>query len=289
VASLKMAIRRFKPTTPTRRWTSVSEFEEITREKPEKSLTSVLKKKAGRNVYGRITVRQRGGGHRRRYRIIDFKRDKYDVKGKVLSIEYDPNRSARIALVSYSDGEKRYIVAPLGLKVGDEIVAGENVEIRTGNSLPLRNIPLGTSIFNVELRKGSGAKLARSAGTSVELMAKEGKFAHLKLPSGEVRLVDLDCWATIGCASNVDHNKISLGKAGRSRWLGIRPTVRGVAKNPIDHPLGGGEGKSSGGRHPVTPWGKSTKGLKTRKKKKYSDKYIIKRRVSKKMAKAEKR
>ncbi|MCD6094116.1 MAG: 50S ribosomal protein L2 [Candidatus Omnitrophica bacterium] len=284
-----MAIRRFKPTTPTRRWTSVSEFEEITREKPEKSLTSVLKKKAGRNVYGRITVRQRGGGHRRRYRIIDFKRDKYDVKGKVLSIEYDPNRSARIALVSYSDGEKRYIVAPLGLKVGDEIVAGENVEIRTGNSLPLRNIPLGTSIFNVELRKGSGAKLARSAGTSVELMAKEGKFAHLKLPSGEVRLVDLDCWATIGCASNVDHNKISLGKAGRSRWLGIRPTVRGVAKNPIDHPLGGGEGKSSGGRHPVTPWGKSTKGLKTRKKKKYSDKYIIKRRVSKKMAKAEKR
>lgn len=289
MASLKMAIRRFKPTTPTRRWTSVSEFEEITREKPEKSLTSVLKKKAGRNVYGRITVRQRGGGHRRRYRIIDFKRDKYDVKGKVLSIEYDPNRSARIALVSYSDGEKRYIVAPLGLKVGDEIVAGENVEIRTGNSLPLRNIPLGTSIFNVELRKGSGAKLARSAGTSVELMAKEGKFAHLKLPSGEVRLVDLDCWATIGCASNVDHNKISLGKAGRSRWLGIRPTVRGVAKNPIDHPLGGGEGKSSGGRHPVTPWGKSTKGLKTRKKKKYSDKYIIKRRVSKKMAKAEKR
>lgn len=284
-----MAIRRFKPTTPTRRWASVSEFEEITREKPEKSLTFVLKKKAGRNVYGRITVRQRGGGHRRRYRIIDFKRDKYNVKGKVLSIEYDPNRSARIALVSYSDGEKRYIVAPLGLKAGDEIVAGENAEIKTGNSLPLRNIPLGTSIFNVELRKGSGAKLARSAGTSVELMAKEGKFAHLKLPSGEVRLVDLDCCATIGCASNVDHNKISLGKAGRSRWLGIRSTVRGVAKNPIDHPLGGGEGKSSGGRHPVTPWGKSTKGLKTRKKKKYSDKYIIKRRVSKKMAKAEKR
>lgn len=284
-----MGIRKFKPTTPARRWANVSRFEEITRQKPEKSLTAALKRKAGRNVHGRITVHQRGGGGRRKYRIIDFKRDKYNIKGKVFSIEYDPNRSARIALISYSDGEKRYIVAPLGLKVGDEIVAGENVEIKTGNSLPLRDIPLGTSIFNVELRKGGGAKLARSAGTSVELMAKEGKFAHIKLPSGELRLVSLDCYATIGCASNVDHNKISLGKAGRSRWLGIRPTVRGVAKNPVDHPLGGGEGKSSGGRHPVSRWGKSSKGLKTRKKKKYSDKYIIKRKVSKKMAKAGKR
>lgn len=284
-----MGVRKFKPTTSARRWGSVSSFEEITKQKPEKSQTSVLKKRAGRNVYGRITVRQRGGGHKRKYRIIDFKMDKHNIKSKVLSIEYDPNRSARIALLEYSDEEKRYIIAPLGLKVGEEIVAGENVEVKTGNRLLLRNIPLGTAVSNIELRKGGGAKLARGAGTSAQLRAKEGEFAHLRLPSGEVRLVNLDCFATIGCVSNKDHNKVFLGKAGRSRWLGIRPTVRGVAKNPVDHPLGGGEGKSSGGRHPTTPWGKPTKGFKTRKKKKYSDKYIIKKRVSKKMAKAGKK
>ncbi|RKY38330.1 MAG: 50S ribosomal protein L2 [Candidatus Omnitrophota bacterium] len=284
-----MGVKRFKPITSTRRWGSVSTFEEISRDEPEKSLTCALKKKAGRNIHGRITVHQRGGGHKRRYRLIDFKRDKHNIKGKVISIEYDPNRSARIALIGYEDGEKRYIIAPVGLKVGDEIMNGDKAEVKIGNSLPLRNIPLGTPIFNVELKPGGGGKIARSAGTSVQLMAKEGEFAHLKLPSGEVRLVKLDCYATIGSVSNPEHNKISLGKAGRSRWLGIRPTVRGVAKNPIDHPLGGGEGKSSGGRHPVTPWGKPTKGLKTRKKRKYSDKYILKRRVSKKMAKQEKR
>ena len=284
-----MAVKNFKPTTAGRRWGSVSDFEEISKSKPEKSLTSILKRKAGRNNRGRITVRQRGGGHKRKYRIIDFKRDKYDIEGKVLSIEYDPNRSSRIALLFYSDGEKRYIIAPLNLKVGDKVISGVKAEIKTGNRLPMRDIPLGASIFNIELKKGGGAKLARSAGVSVQLMAKEGKFAHIKLPSNEVRLINLDCCATIGCVSNADHNKISLGKAGRKRWLGVRPTVRGVAKNPVDHPLGGGEGKSSGGRHPVSPWGQSSKGLKTRKKKKQSDKYIIKKRVSKRIAKAKKK
>ena len=280
-----MGVRKFKPTTPTRRFGSVSTFETITTTKPEKSLTRRLKKSAGRNVAGRITIRHRGGGHSRRYRIIDFKRDKYDVPAKVLSIEYDPNRSARIALVEYSDGEKRYIIAPSGLEVGAEIISGSKGEIKTGNSLPIRNIPPGIPIYNVELKRGQGGVLARSAGNYALIVAKEGESAHLKLPSGEIRLVGLDCFATIGQTSNADHDSISLGKAGRSRWLGRRPSVRGVAMNPVDHPLGGGEGKSSGGRHPVTPWGKSTKGLKTRKRKKYSNRFIVKKREKKRKGK----
>jgi len=280
-----MGIRKFKPTTPTRRFGSVSTFEGITTTKPQKALTRRLKKTAGRNSAGRITIRHRGGGHSRRYRIIDFKRDKYDVPAKVLSIEYDPNRSARIALVEYSDGEKRYIVAPSGLEVGAEIISGSKGEIKTGNSLPIRNIPPGTPIYNVELKRGQGGVVARSAGNYALIVAKEGESAHLKLPSGEVRLVGLDCFATIGQTSNPDHDSISLGKAGRSRWLGRRPSTRGVAMNPVDHPHGGGEGKASGGRHPVTPWGKSTKGLKTRKRKKYSNRFIVKRREKKKKGK----
>ena len=276
-----MGIVKKKPTTPSQRWTTVSSFEEITTKTPHKPLTRALRKKGGRNSNGRVTVRHRGGGHRRRLRIIDFKRDKRDIQAQVITIEYDPNRSARIALVEYQDKEKRYIVAPVGLVVGSTIIAGETADIRIGNALPLRNIPHGTQIHNIELTKGKGAQAVRSAGASAQIMAKEGKYAHVKMPSSEIRLIDQDCYATIGQIGNVDHENISLGKAGRSRWLGRRPKVRGVAMNPVDHPHGGGEGKSSGGRHPSTPWGKPTKGYKTRKKSKRTNKFIVKRRNAK--------
>jgi large subunit ribosomal protein L2 len=271
-----MGIRKYKPTTPGRRGASVSTFEEITRDRPEKSLLAKGRKRAGRNVYGRITARHQGGGHKRRYRIIDFRRNKDGVPARVAHIEYDPNRSARIALLHYADGEKRYILAPQGVSVGDVLMSGEGADIRPGNALPLRNIPVGTTVHAVELKPGAGAKLARSAGTSVQLMAKEGRYATLRLPSGEVRMVEVECRATVGEVGNPEHELISLGKAGRSRWLGKRPSVRGVAMNPVDHPLGGGEGKSSGGRHPTSPWGK--KEGRTRKKGKPSDRLIIRRR-----------
>jgi large subunit ribosomal protein L2 len=273
-----MAVKKYKPTSPGRRFQTVSSFEEITATRPEPSLTVSLKKTGGRNNQGRITSRRRGGGHKRYYRIIDFKRDKDGVPAKVATIEYDPNRSARIALLHYVDGEKRYILAPDGLQVGSTIVSGSNVDIAVGNALPLRNIPPGTPIHNVELKKGKGAQMVRSAGSSAVIMAKEKNYAQVRLPSGEVRLVHLDCKATVGVVGNSDHKNISIGKAGRSRWLGRRPKVRGVAMNPIDHPHGGGEGRTSGGRHPVTPWGVPTKGYKTRKKRKPSDKYIVRRR-----------
>ncbi len=272
-----MGVKQYKPTSPGRRFQSVSTFEEITKREPERSLLKPLKKSGGRNATGRITVRHRGGGAKRRYRMIDFKRDKHGVPAKVASIEYDPNRSARIALLHYMDGEKRYILAPLGLKVGDQVVAGEEVDIRPGNALPLGKIPLGTLIHNIELKIGKGGQLVRSAGGYAQLMAKEGDYAQIRLPSGEVRMVHLRCYATIGQIGNLDHENVSLGKAGRKRYLGRRPHVRGVAMNPVDHPLGGGEGKSSGGRHPVTPWGVPTKGYRTRKNK-ATDKYIIRRR-----------
>ena len=272
-----MAIRRYKPTSPGRRGMSVASFDELTTSKPERSLLAPLKKTGGRNNQGRISVRHRGGGHKRQYRIIDFKRNKPDVPGRVATIEYDPNRSARISLIVYRDGEKRYIIAPEGLKVGDSVVSGERVEIRVGNTLPLENIPVGTIVHCVELKPGKGAQLARSAGTSVQLAAKEGNYAQLKLRSGELRLVRRECLATIGTVGNSDHANINLGKAGRRRWLGIRPTVRGVAMNPIDHPHGGGEGKSSGGRHPVSPWGVPTKGYRTRNNKR-TDRLRIRRR-----------
>jgi large subunit ribosomal protein L2 len=272
---LKMAIKKYRPTSPGRRFQTVSTFEEISTAKPEKSLLRPLKKTGGRNCYGRVTAWHRGGGHKRMYRIIDFKRDKREIPAKVASIEYDPNRSARIALLHYADGEKRYILSPDQLKVGDQVMASHVADIKPGNALPLRNIPTGTLIHNVELKIGKGGQIVRSAGTSGQLMAKEGKYAHVKLPSGEVRLVLQNCYATIGQVSNFEHENISFGKAGRRRWLGRRPVTRGVAMNPIDHPLGGGEGKSSGGRHPCTPWGVPEK--KTRKNKR-TDKYILKRR-----------
>jgi large subunit ribosomal protein L2 len=272
-------MKKYKPVTPGRRWMDSSSFEELTASRPEKSLTIPLRKTGGRNFHGRITVRHRGGGHKRRIRLIDFKRHKLDMPARVLSIEYDPNRSTRIALVQYRDGEKRYIISPLGLKVNDEIISAANAEMKPGNSLPLGNILPGTAIHNIELTKGKGGQLVRSAGTAAIIMAKEGRFAHIKLPSGEIRKVTLECSATIGQVGNIEHEGMSIGKAGRSRWLGKRPSVRGVAMNPHDHPLGGGEGKSSGGRHPVSPWGKSAKGLKTRKKKKASNKYIIRRKA----------
>ncbi|MFH1459725.1 MAG: 50S ribosomal protein L2 [Candidatus Omnitrophota bacterium] len=275
-----MGIKRYKPTTPGLRWKTGSDFAEVTRDKPEKSLTVALKKSGGRNSNGRVTTRHRGGGHKRRYRIIDFKRDKHDQAARVLSIEYDPNRSSRIALVEYADGERRYIIAPIDLKINEEVMSGEKVEIKAANALPIRNIPLGTFIHNIELVPGRGAILARSAGTSAQLMAREGAYAHVKLPSSEIRLVPVDCYAVIGQVGNPDHEAISLGKAGRSRWLGIRPTVRGVAMNPVDHPHGGGEGKAGQGNpHPVSPWGQPTKGYRTRKGKKSSNKFIIKRRT----------
>lgn len=273
-----MAIKTNKPTSPGRRFQTGSTFEEITRKKPEKGLLRPLKKAGGRNVHGRITIRHRGGGHKRLYRVIDFKRDKDGVPAKVASIEYDPNRSARIALLHYADGEKRYILAPLGLEVGDRVLSGPGAEIRTGNAVLLRNIPLGTQIHNIELNEGHGGQIVRSAGGYAQLMAKEGKYAQVKLPSGEVRMVFLGCKATIGQIGHLEHENISVGKAGRTRWRGRRPHVRGVAMNPVDHPHGGGEGKSSGGRHPVTPWGVPTKGYKTRRVKKASDKLIVKRR-----------
>jgi len=253
-------------------------FDEITTSTPEKALLRGKKSTGGRNSSGRMTARRRGGGHKRRYRIIDFSRDKHGVPAKVASIEYDPNRTSRIALLHYADGEKRYILAPLGLQVGDELNSGPKAEIKVGNALPLVNIPLGTFIHNLELIPGKGGQMVRSAGASAQLIAREGRFAHIKLPSGEVRLVPVDCIATIGQVGNVEHESIVIGKAGRARWLGRRPKVRGVAMNPVDHPHGGGEGKSSGGRHPTTPWGKPTKGYKTRPQNKVSDKYIITRR-----------
>lgn len=272
-----MAIKRYKPTSAGRRNMTYSTKDEVTRREPEKSLLLPLKRSGGRNALGRITARYRGGGHKRMYRIIDFKRDKDGIPAKVASIEYDPNRSSNIALLHYVDGEKRYIIAPVGLKVGDQIVSGSGSEIRTGNTLPLREIPMGTPIHNIELNRGHGGQLARGAGCHAQLMAKEGKYAQIKLPSGEVRMVSLDCKATIGQVGNLEHEKVRIGKAGRARWRGKRPHVRGVAMNPVDHPHGGGEGKSSGGRHPVTPWGVPTKGFKTRVKKS-SDKLIVKRR-----------
>ena len=273
-----MAIKKFKPITPGTRFRSSATFDEVTRSKPEKSLTTPLKKSGGRNNKGRITAFHRGGGHKRKYRIIDFKRDKAGVPAKVFSIEYDPNRSARIALLHYADGEKRYILAPNGLKVGDKLSSGPGSEIAIGNSLPLSEMPLGSFIHNVELKQGKGGQLGRSAGVAIQLMAKEGNYAQIKMPSGEVRMVRVECMATYGEVGNTDHENISLGKAGRSRWLGRRPNVRGVVMNPVDHPMGGGEGKSSGGGHPVSPWGQKAKGLKTRKKRKESNRFIIKRR-----------
>ncbi len=272
-----MAIKRYKPTSPGRRNQTYSTQEEVTRKRPEKGLLKPLKKSGGRNTHGRITSRHRGGGHKRLYRIIDFKRDKDGIPARVASIEYDPNRSANIALLHYADGEKRYILAPTGLRVEDRILSGTSVEIKTGNTAPLRSIPLGTAVHNIELNVGHGGQLARGAGSYAQLMAKEGKYAQIKLPSGEVRMVSLDCKATIGQVGNLEHENVRLGKAGRNRWKGRRPHVRGVAMNPVDHPHGGGEGKSSGGRHPVTPWGVPTKGYKTRVKK-ASDKLIVKRR-----------
>jgi large subunit ribosomal protein L2 len=277
-----MGIRKYNPTTPGLRGMTVSTFEEITTDKPEKSLTVTLKKHSGRNSRGKITVRHRGGGYRPKYRIIDFKRDKDGVPGKVATIEYDPNRSANIALINYADGEKRYIVAPNKLAVGDVIVSGPDADIKIGNALPVANIPVGTIIHNIELKPGKGAQLVRSAGNGAQLMAKEGKFASLRLPSGEVRTVRQECRATIGEVGNIDHQNIQIGKAGRKRHMGIRPTVRGSVMNPNDHPHGGGEGKAGIGRvSPVTPWGKPALGYKTRKKGKPSDKYIVKRRNEK--------
>ena len=256
---------------------TVSTFEEITTAKPERSLVESKKSSGGRNCHGRVTVRWRGGGHKRNYRIIDLKRDKMDVPAKVASIEYDPNRTARIALLHYADGEKRYIIAPLSLKVGDVVITSENADIKPGNTLPLKKIPDGIMVHNIEMKIGKGGQLCRSAGTQAQVMAKEGDYVLLRLPSGELRKVRTECKATIGQVGNIDQENISIGKAGRSRWLGRMPRVRGVAMNPVDHPLGGGEGKSSGGRHPCTPWGKPTKGYKTRKNHN-SDKYIVKRR-----------
>jgi large subunit ribosomal protein L2 len=276
-----MAIKKFKPATPGRRWANLPDFVEVTKSRPEKSLIEALSKSGGRNNRGRITTRHVGGGHKRMYRIIDFARNKFDAAGKVLAIEYDPNRTCRIALVQYADGEKRYILAPLGLNVGEEIIStqGADAEVKTGNAMPLRHIPLGTFIHNVEMVKGRGGQIARSAGNSAQITAKEGDNAHVRLPSGEVRLIRLDCMATVGQVGNVEHETETHGKAGRKRWLGIRPTVRGSAMNPIDHPHGGGEGKAGQGNpHPVSPWGQKSKGLKTRKHKLHSTQYIVKRR-----------
>jgi large subunit ribosomal protein L2 len=276
-----MGLKKFKPTSPAMRYKTVSDFADITKSEPEKSLLRPLKKTGGRNNQGRISAWCRGGGHKRRYRIIDFKRNKHGIPAKVASIEYDPNRSGRIALLHYVDGEKRYIVAPLGLEVGTMIVSGPDAEVKNGNSLPLSAVPLGTSIHNLELIPLKGAQVARGAGAECQLMAKEGKYATVRLPSGEMRMFDMRCYCTIGKVGNLDHENEVIGKAGKSRWLGRRPSVRGVVMNPHDHPMGGGEGRTSGGRHPCTPWGKPTKGLKTRKKK-LSDKLIVRRRKKKK-------
>lgn len=273
-----MAVKKYKPTSAGRRFASTADFAEITEKRPEKSLTEPIKKKGGRNVYGRITARHRGGGTKRLYRVIDFKRNKDNMPAEVQAIEYDPNRGARIALVSYKDGEKRYILAPVGLKIGDEVQSGSGAEIKTGNALPLHKIPVGTTIHNVELKPGKGGQLARSAGAAAQLVAKEGDYATVKLASGEARLILLGAKATIGQLSFLEKETLSVGKAGKSRWQGRRPRVRGTAMNPVDHPHGGGEGKAKGGRHPVTPWGRPTLGFKTRKRGKLSDKYIVRKR-----------
>jgi len=274
-----MGIREFKPTSAGRRFMSGLTFEEITKKKPEKALLSPIKKTGGRNSSGKITTRHIGGGHKRRYRTVDFKRDKFEISGKIFGIEYDPNRSANLALIHYVDGEKRYIIAPLGVKVGDIIVSSKkpDTEVKEGNTMLLRFVPLGTFIHNVEMKPGKGGQLARSAGSYAQLVAKEGDYGQVRLPSGEVRLVHLTCTATIGQVGNIDHENITIGKAGKPRWLGIRPTVRGMAMNPVDHPLGGGEGRTKGGRHPCSPWGQLSKGKKTRKNKR-TDKFIVKKR-----------
>ncbi|MEO8666603.1 MAG: 50S ribosomal protein L2 [Ignavibacteria bacterium] len=272
-----MALRKLKPTTPATRYYSISSFDEITKSKPEKSLLAPLKKSGGRNNHGRITSRHRGGGHKRRYRIIDFKRTN-GMTAEVIAIEYDPNRTARIALIKYENGEKNYIIAPDGIKVGEKIESSGEADLKSGNTLPISAIPAGTFIHNIELQPGKGGQLARSAGTSGQVVAKDSVYSQIKLPSGEVRMINNNCKATLGVVSNTDHENISLGKAGRSRWLGIRPHVRGVAMNPVDHPMGGGEGKTSGGGHPVSPWGLPAKGYKTRKKKNISNKFIVKKR-----------
>ena len=275
-----MPVKHFKPKTPSLRFKTISTFEDITKDRSEPSLVISLKKTGGRNNRGRITCRHHGGGHKRAYRIIDFKRDKVDISARVATIEYDPNRSGRIALLHYIDGEKRYILAPNGLKVNDTLVSSDKTEIKVGNTMMLRNIPLGSTVHNIEMKIGKGGQIARGAGTYAQLMAKDGRYAQLKMPSGEVRLVLLDCKATIGQVGNLDHENIKIGKAGKSRWLGRRPKVRGVAMNPVDHPMGGGEGKASGGRHPCSPWGQLSKGKKTRRKKS-SDSLIVKRRKTK--------
>jgi large subunit ribosomal protein L2 len=272
-----MALKQYNPTSPGRRFMSTLDFDDLSKKRPERALTEPLRKSGGRNSKGRITIWFRGGGHKRNYRVIDFRRDKRDVPAKVASLEYDPNRSARIALLHYRDGEKRYILAPDGMKVGQVVVAGEGADILPGNALPLKMIPAGTMIHNLELRKGRGGQLVRSAGAAAQLVAKEGEYAQVKLPSGEVRKVHVDCVATVGQVGNIDHKNVSFGKAGRTRWLGRRPHNRGVAMNPIDHPHGGGEGRTSGGRHPVTPWGRPTKGAKTRNNKR-TQRFIVKRR-----------
>jgi large subunit ribosomal protein L2 len=274
-----MGVKEYKPTSAGRRFMSGLTFEEITRKEPEKSLLVPKKRTGGRNHTGKITTRHIGGGHKKRYRMIDFKRDKFEIPGKVDGIEYDPNRSANIALIHYADGEKRYIISPLGLKVGDTVIASmkPDTEIKEGNSLPLKFIPLGTFVHNVEMKPGKGGQLARSAGNYAQLVAKEGGYGHVRLPSGGVRLINLSCMATIGQVGNIDHENITIGKAGKPRWQGVRPTVRGTAMNPVDHPLGGGEGRSKGGRHPCSPWGQLAKGMKTRKNKR-TDKFIIKLR-----------
>ncbi len=275
-----MPVKKYKPTSPGRRFMSVIVDEELTKKEPEKSLLEPLRKSGGRNTYGRITSRHRGGGHKRKYRVIDFKRNKLGVPAKVAAIEYDPNRSSRIALLHYADGEKRYILAPLGLKTGDQVISDEVTDVKPGNSMPLKNIPLGTLVHNIEMRPGKGGQVVRSAGTAAQVMAKEGKYVQIRLPSGEVRMFLQECRATIGQVGNLDHENVSIGKAGRSRWLGRRPRVRGVAMNPVDHPMGGGEGKSSGGRHPCSPWGWPTKGYRTRGKKP-SDRFIVRSRHKK--------
>jgi large subunit ribosomal protein L2 len=272
-----MPIRKYKPTSAGRRFQTVAVFDEITATRPHRPLTEKLDRSGGRNNQGELTSWWRGGGHKRSYRVIDFKRDKFNIPGTVSTVEYDPNRSARIALVTYADGEKRYILHPLGVKVGDAVLSGDAIDILPGNCLPLRSIPLGTMIHNVELKRGKGGQIARSAGSSVQLVARDGSYASVKMPSGEIRLIHVECLATIGQVGNIDHENVSIGKAGRSRWLGQRPHVRGVAMNPVDHPLGGGEGKTSGGRHPVSPWGQPTKGYKTRRNKR-SDRFIVTRR-----------
>jgi large subunit ribosomal protein L2 len=272
-----MPIKEFRPTTPSRRFYTQIDMSDLSKKRPEKKLIETKHSTGGRNSYGCITSRFRGGGHKRHYRIIDFKRDKREINGKIAALEYDPNRSARLALINYADGEKRYIIAAVGMKVGDSIIASATADIQIGNSLPLKKIPEGTTIHNIELRPGAGAKLGRSAGSMVQLVGFEGGYAQLKMPSGELRMVNEDCWATIGQVGNLDHEKVVYGKAGRVRWLGRRPHNRGVSMNPVDHPLGGGEGKTSGGRHPVTPWGKKTKGKKTRNSKR-TDRFIMRRR-----------